>query len=125
MLRKMHTFIIKSGMPSVEEARRRLIAEVKSAQANRLKAIKIVHGYGSTGRGGRLREAIRTSLLYRRRDQQIGRFVYGERWTIFDPSTREFLNDHPEYRRDNDLNRDNPGITIVEVRINPNGRGNR
>src|SRR5208283_5209754 len=48
----MKTLNIEAGMPTVEEARQILLAELKQAKQRGVAAVKIIHGYGSTGKGG-------------------------------------------------------------------------
>lgn len=50
---KIITLNIKSDMPTVEEARKRLLTELQRAKAKGAKAMKLIHGYGSSGVGGR------------------------------------------------------------------------
>ncbi|MEP7325874.1 MAG: Smr/MutS family protein [Gemmatimonadota bacterium] len=104
---------IKASMPTVDEARRRLIQEIQSAKAKGYKAIKLIHGYGSTGQGGALRVALRKSLNLRFKEGVIRSFVAGERWDPFEPVTRGILDSCPELRRDQDLGQGNEGVTIV------------
>lgn len=104
---------IKAGLPGVEEARRLLAGEMARARAAGASAMKIIHGYGSTGQGGTLREAIRRSLRKRKKEGAIRAFAVGEKWDLFDPAAREILEACPELARDPDLNRYNEGITIV------------
>ena len=56
------TVNLKDGLPSVEQARTRLRAEIETAQGNGLKLLKIIHGYGSHGVGGELRLALQATL---------------------------------------------------------------
>lgn len=53
------TVNIKAGYPTAEQAMQRLSQELRIAGANRLRALKIIHGYGSTGSGGAIRTAAR------------------------------------------------------------------
>ena len=43
------TVNIKAGYPTAEQAMQRLSQELRIAKANRLRALKVIHGYGSTG----------------------------------------------------------------------------
>jgi hypothetical protein len=104
---------IKAGMPTVDQARKRLAAELDKARASGAVAMKVIHGYGSTGIGGALREAVRRSLQKRKKEGRIRAFVAGEKWDIFDPTAREVLEACPDLARDNDLNRYNEGVTLV------------
>lgn len=104
---------IKAGLPRVGEARQRLAAELDRARASGAVAVKVIHGYGSSGVGGALREAIRRSLQKRRKEGRVRAFVAGEKWDLFDPVAREVLEACPDLARDPDLNRYNEGITVV------------
>ena len=104
---------VKEGLPTVAEGRRRLATELDKARGAHAVAVKVIHGYGSRGVGGALREAIRRSLAKRKKEGRIRAFVAGEKWDLFDPAAREILDACPELARDPDLNRYNEGITVV------------
>jgi len=106
---------LELSRPSVDEARRRLLGELEAARRDGVRILKVVHGYGSSGVGGTLRHALRKSLQRRRSEGMVGRVVQGERWGVYDPVAASLLEDFPELRRDHDLGRDNPGITLVEL----------
>ncbi len=46
---------IEKGMPTAKDAMLRLEQALRTARAKREPAIKIIHGYGSSGRGGAIR----------------------------------------------------------------------
>ncbi len=104
---------IEAEMPTVEEARRTLLAEVKQAKGSGLKALKVIHGYGSTGKGGALRAGLRTSLLRRKKEGLVTRVIFGEKWSVFEEDARYAIEKCPELKGDRDLNRSNEGITIA------------
>jgi hypothetical protein len=106
---------IEQGMPSVDVARQRLIAAIDSNRRAGISVIKIIHGYGSSGVGGKLRVAVRKSLNRRRSEGKVARIIYGEHWSIFNQETQQFLLDYPDLSRDGDLDRYNQGITIIEL----------
>ena len=106
---------IKEGMPTVEEARRRLASELDAARRRGLRVLKLIHGYGSSGVGGKLRRALRVTLADLQASGRIGRTVAGEEWSIFDATARALLDAYPELRQDADLERANRGITLVEI----------
>lgn len=70
--------------------------------------MKLIHGYGSSGRGGRLRTACRTWL----RQQELC-FLPGEEFTIFNEEARRWLAACPRLRQDRDLDAENRGVTFV------------
>ena len=104
---------IKAGMPSVEEARRRLIVAITSAKARGVGVLKIVHGYGASGVGGKLRGALRRSLSLRRKEGLIEEVIYGEKWSVFEEHSLSLIDRYPVLRRDQDLNMSNEGVTLV------------
>ena len=71
------------GHPSSREAVLRLDTELAVARKKGVRVLKIIHGYGSSGKGGKLRASLRTALM-RQKEPGIGRVVAGESWSIFD-----------------------------------------
>jgi hypothetical protein len=104
---------IKAAMPTVEEAKKKLHNELILAKRTGAGALKVIHGYGSSGEGGALRPALRQALARRKRDGKIRDFVPGEQWDIFDETSRRMLDSCPDLSRDSDLGRHNNGVTIV------------
>ena len=113
MSRLFEVVDIKSDRPTVEEARRRLNAAITDAKQQGIQVLKVIHGYGSSGVGGALRDAIRSSLRRRRKDGLVREIVYGEKWDIFDERTQKLLEQFPGLKRDQDLGRSNEGVTLV------------
>ncbi|MGE5371170.1 MAG: Smr/MutS family protein [Solirubrobacterales bacterium] len=104
---------LEQGMPLVEEARKRLLDELKKAKTSGCKAIKIIHGYGSSGVGGKIKPAVHRSLAMRKREGGIREYVPGEDWEVFDERARRLLDEIQQLRKDSDLGKANPGITMV------------
>lgn len=107
------TVMLKEGMPSVEQARARLVSEIRAAQQAGIKALKIVHGYGSTGVGGDLRFALQATLRQMIEKKEIRDCIYGENWRKADERTWALLKQTPELKGDSDLGKGNKGITVV------------
>jgi hypothetical protein len=104
---------IEAGWPTIEEARQRLLAEILQAKQSRVVAVKIIHGYGSTGKGGALRGPLRKSLLRRKKEGLVTRVIFGENWSVFEEDARYAIECCPELRSDRDLNHSNEGMTIA------------
>jgi len=104
---------IKSGMPTVDEAIRKITYNIKTAAPLGVSAIKLIHGYGSTGKGGGIRTESRQYLERQKSRGKIKDFIAGEDFSIFDEKTRKAFAVCDELRRDSDLERHNNGITIV------------
>lgn len=111
----MRTINLEQNQPTLEEARRQLLARMEAARREGERVLKIVHGYGSSGEGGVLCAGIRRSLRLRVKEGKALRMVPGERFSSDANEARELLQRHPALRHDRDLNRQNPGITLVEL----------
>ena len=100
-------------MPSAHEAVARLTREIAIAKQQGHFAIKLIHGYGSSGVGGDIRIAAQKRLREMQDNHEIRDYIFGEDWTISDENTWKLANAHPELKRDRDLGKKNLGITIV------------
>lgn len=109
----MRTFNVESGMPTLDEARRLAIDEIKRAKREGARALKIIHGYGSSGKGGALCHGLRKSFALRKKEGVIKEFITGEDFSIFDQRVLALLEAVPEVRGDPDLNAINEGITVL------------
>jgi len=104
---------LEEGLPTVEQARLRLEHELHAARQAGLRAIKLVHGYGSSGVGGALRNELQKDLRRAATNGAIHAFVAGEDWRISNQTTWDLLQRFPEWKHDSDLGRGNQGISIV------------
>jgi hypothetical protein len=104
---------LERGRPTVNEALLRLDFELANARRAGASAVKIIHGYGSTGAGGVLREAVQAALQRLAAEQRIRGFVAGEDWRISNETAWEIQKSVPELKHDRDLGRLNRGISLV------------
>ncbi len=107
------TVNLELDYPTVEEARRVLKTELEKCRSRKVSVVKVIHGYGSSGVGGALRQGIRKSLISRRKEGMIKAVVFGENWNIFDSVARSMLERCPVLSKDRDLCNYNPGISVV------------
>jgi len=106
---------VKADLPTVDDAIRRITYNIKNAKAFGVTAIKFVHGYGSSGKGGAIREETRKYLARLKTRGQIKDYITGEDFSIFDEATRKAFLICDDLRRDSDIERHNNGITIVVI----------
>jgi hypothetical protein len=106
-------FNVEAGLPTLEEARRLVAAEIKQAKRDRVRVIKVIHGYGSSGKGGALFIGLRKSFGLRKKEGVIKDFIPGEDFSIFNDIVLRLLEAVPELRGDPDLNATNEGVTIL------------
>ena len=109
----VHTYNVEAGLPTLDEARRRVIEEIKRAKREGAKVLKVIHGYGSSGTGGALRVGLRKSFRLRKKEGVIKNFIAGEDFSIFNEATLALLESVPALRGDSDLNSTNEGVTIL------------
>ena len=104
---------LEAGMPVVEVARSRLNQGLQSARMRGEKAVKIIHGYGSSGRGGKIKRDTHAVLAQKKEAGLIRDFVPGEEFSPFYEKARRAAAALPSLTRDDDYSRENDGITIV------------
>ena len=109
----MKTINIEAGMPNSQEAMTTLNNRIYAERATGVRCVKIIHGYGSTGKGGTIRVVCRQKLLEYRRRGVIKDICPGENLGPFSEEGRRFAEKCPEIRKDIDWGRDNNGITVV------------
>ena len=109
----IRTFNVEAGLPTLEEARRLVIEEIRRAKRDGVKVLKVIHGYGSSGKGGALCLGLRRSFGLRKKEGVIKDFIAGEDFTIFNEVVLALLEAVPELRGDPDLGAINEGVTIL------------
>ena len=109
----VRTFNIEADFPGLDDARRRVIAEVRKAKREGVRVLKIIHGYGSSGKGGKLCVGLRKSFRLRKEEGVIKDFIAGEAFSIFHEPTLVLLEAVPALRGDPDLDAINEGVTIL------------
>jgi hypothetical protein len=112
----IRTINLEAGFPTRDEARQKLEDALARARKDGLAALKLIHGYGSSGQGGTLRFAIRGYLRQMKDRGEIALFVNGESFSQFEERSREMLKKVPELLLDRDLGRGNKGVTLVLIR---------
>ena len=104
---------LEAGMPTVATAKNLLSQSLRTAKANGTHLVKLIHGYGSTGKGGAIRSAVRRELEERQRQGQILCYIPGDEFSPFYENARQAVYKYPELTKDRDYTRTNQGITIV------------
>lgn len=104
---------IKYDLPTASDAVKRVTYNIRNGKDWGCGAMKIIHGYGSTGKGGKIRTEVRRYLQEQKEKRYIKDFIFGENFSIFDSATRDAFMLCDDLRRDSDLERHNNGVTIV------------
>lgn len=109
----MMTVNLKDGMPPAQVALGRMDSALSLARGARVPALKLIHGYGSTGRGGKIRAAVRKELRLLKDAGKIREFVPGERFSPFEEAGLRAVALCYALTKDEDYQNCNPGITVV------------
>lgn len=111
----METANLEKFMPTVYQAEILLKNNLETYRRKGVKIFKIIHGYGSTGKGGGLRAGLRSYLAQLKKANIIADFVAGEDWSVFNETTRKILDLDNSFRKDSDLDKMNAGITVIVI----------
>jgi hypothetical protein len=104
---------LENGHPKVEAALTRLRLELATLRRIGVHTVKIIHGYGSSGVGGSIRQATRQLLCAQLNEGKIKAFCPGEHFGPFENAGRSMVSLAPVLRQDADWGRQNDGVTIV------------
>lgn len=105
--------LLEAGRPTVDEARRRLADELDRARGRGDLVLKVIHGYGSTGVGGVLRDAVRSSMRRRVKEGRVRAFLAAEKIESHGETCRLMLDACPRLARDRGFINRNAGVTFV------------
>ncbi len=107
------TLNLEEGMPFVEPAMNRLQAALIEARMLGIQALTIIHGYGSSGRGGAIGRECRRLLNHMCSGGEVHCVVAGEDFHRRNGVVRDLLKRYPRLAANANLNRGNRGITLV------------
>ena len=110
---KLREINLEDGRPIVDQAIKRLTFELHQSRRSGYTVLKIIHGYGSSGTGGRIRREARAYLSRLKDKGEIKDFIPGEQFSIFEDTVRRAFLICEDLRRDRDLERHNNGITLI------------
>ena len=106
---------LENGMPTVEEALTEMRLSLQSMRHSGVRFVKLIHGYGSTGRGGKICIGVRSELAAMVRKRLIRDFVAGEDFGPYSDTARRMADQDREITRDPDYGKCNHGITVVTL----------
>lgn len=109
----LKTINLELGRPTVDEALKKFSNELKNAKKNNIACLLLIHGYGSHGKGGLIRTAIREELSELKEKSQLKTIVYGEDFKILNNDANRLRHkyDELEYL----FHMTNKGVTVVEL----------
>jgi len=113
MADNLKTVNLEDGLPTVAQARARLMSELQQARQSGVRILKVIHGYGSSGVGGELRIALQSLLRQMADRNEIYECIFGEDWSKGDERAWTIVKRFPQLKQDRDFGKKNKGITIV------------
>jgi hypothetical protein len=69
---------LEAGGPTAEEALERLTTQVRAASEAGIRALIVIHGYGSSGSGGKIKWAVRDALENNYFSDRVDEYYFGE-----------------------------------------------
>jgi len=105
----IHVVNVKQGMPTAHEALDRLLEALNQASVAGADLMLVVHGYGSSGKGGEIRRAVRKRLGEWADSGRVEDVVLGEDFRL----TRDWRKRHPGIERE--VTGPNEGVTLVRL----------
>lgn len=111
----LRTLNIEAGRPSVEEGLARLENDLARARLGGARVVRVIHGWGSTGTGGKLRDACRAYLNRELKARRVKAVVPGDDYSRASNAGRQLASRCPDLKRSERTDTHNPGITFVEL----------
>lgn len=109
------TVNIESGMPDVAQALAQLDIKLGVARQQGAALVRVIHGWGSTGAGGRIKTALPQHLTDLKRRRTIRGYVPGDQFAISTRQGAHLISKYPVLKETMNTDRKNPGITFVEL----------
>ena len=111
---------IKQGSPNVEEALDELTEQLRKSLELGIKAIILIHGYGSSGEGGRIKWAIHDALENNRYSDRVLDYFYGENVAYGTEAYQALLRRRPGLKRYlKRFKEGNAGMTVLLLGAHP------
>ena len=109
------TINLEQGHPVLEVALKKLDEGIEDAAKNNIQLLTLIHGYGSSGKGGRIRLECRKSLDFMKSKGRIRDYIAGENFSRKFGPAKMLLQRYPQLSMDSNLNKGNRGITLVVI----------
>lgn len=110
----IYTLNLETGLPTVARALEKFEDSIIKLSATSIAMVRVIHGYGSSGIGGRIKEAVHQHLIYGKQASMIDRFCAGEDLVSSKSAYKELIRQHPHIK--NFIPKDmigNPGVTLL------------
>ncbi len=109
------TVNLEAGKPDVAQALAHLDIKIAEFRQQGVALIKVIHGWGSSGSGGRIKAALPAHLAHLRRRRIIRGFVAGDQFAVSTRQGARLISKFPALKESISSTRKNPGITFIEL----------
>ena len=106
---------IKEGLPIVAVALARLTQGITAARNEGVQVLCIIHGYGSSGKGGAIRMECRKTLSHLQATGEVTMVVTGEEFSKRSGPGSALLRRFPQLADNIYLGKHNKGVTFVSI----------
>ena len=110
---KIKELNIKQDMPPADVAVANLEIEIEALTGSEYGLIKVIHGYGSHGKGGEIKSLLHDRLKTLKKSGKILDFVAGEKFGDAVIEQFDIVKNFPELLLSPDVRCYNSGITLV------------
>ncbi len=107
------TINLEAGRPAVDIALTRLQEVLEDSVRNKINVLTLIHGYGSSGKGGVIRTECRKMLDFFKAKGVISNYIAGENFSRRSGLVKSLIRRYPQLGTDRHLNKGNRGITLV------------
>ena len=104
---------IKEGMPCASDAINDLKSSLELLKKSKYKCVLVIHGYGSTGKGGVIHDRARSWLRAQAKSGKIKNVINGEDFNVLNFKALELKNKHRELQ--SLFKVCNHGVTVIEI----------
>lgn len=104
---------IKENMPPSDYAVFLLDCAISDSKKMGDKALIVIHGYGSHGKGGEIKRAVAEYLATAKKNKNIKTFVKGDEWGELNPDKQWICSECPELIINSQLYGFNSGVTVI------------
>lgn len=112
-MKRLKEINLEDGKPTVDDALIMLKSSINNAKSSNVGCLYIIHGYGSSGKGGVIRDKVRQWLNAQARNGTVKSVINGEDFNIFNFKALQLKNTYKELEKL--LKVCNHGVTIVEL----------
>lgn len=107
------TINLEQGRPLVETAMKKLELELGVARSENVRVVTLIHGYGSSGKGGTIRVECRKMLGHLVQQKRLNSYISGEEFDKRSGPGKALLRRFPGLAQSCHSDFNNPGVSIA------------